>query len=316
MGGSYVLRRLYHLVPTLLGVITLTFLVVRLLPGDPALYILGENSTQASVDALRDQLNLGEPLPSAWLSYMGSLLTGDLGESIAYRVPVSEILSSVLPVTVAIATSALILGTILGVTIGAVAAHLASRGRAGLDHALTSTSIVLEGTPPFVVALIAMLFFVLRLEWFPAVGVIDWGDIGGVVERLAMPVGVLAIGEVATIGRITRTSTLDSLGNDYVRTARALGESSVSALTHHGLRNSLLPVITMVGLSFGRLLGGTIVIEVIFSLPGMGSTLIDGIVGRDYPVIQALVLVYALLYVFVNLLTDVLYRLADPRVEL
>lgn len=316
MGGSYVGRRLVQLVPTLLGVVTLTFLVVRLLPGDPALYILGENSTQASVDALRDQLNLGEPLPSAWAGYIGSLLTGDLGESIAYRVPVSEILSSVLPVTIVVATSALLLSALLGIGIGALAAHLASRGRTGLDHALTSSSIVLEGIPPFVVALVAVLFFVLRLEWFPAVGVIDWADAGGTFERLVMPVLVLAVGELATIGRITRTSTLDALGNDFVRTARALGESPLSALARHGLRNALLPVITMIGLSFGRLLGGTIVVEVIFSLPGMGSALIDGIVGRDYPVVQALVLVYALLYMCVNLGTDLLYRLADPRVEL
>lgn len=314
--STYALRRVAQLLPTMLGVITLTFFVVRLLPGDPAIYILGENATTDALAALRDQLDLDKPIPTAWLDYLGSLLQGDFGDSLAYRTPVTEILSEVVPVTLVIATGALVVGTVLGLLLGALASYLSSRGRNGLDHALTSSAIVLEGTPPFVLGLGALLIFVLRLDWLPAVGEVDWGDLPGVFERLTMPILVLAIGEVATIGRIARTAVLDELGHDFVRTARALGESSTSALLRHGLRNAMLPVITMIGLSFGRLLGGTIVIEVIFALPGMGSALVDGIVGRDYPVVQALVFIFALTYMLVNLLTDLLYRVADPRVEL
>jgi peptide/nickel transport system permease protein len=314
--GSYLVRRLAHLIPTVLGLVVVVFLVVRLTPGDPAISALGENPRAEAVEQLRDTMNLDEPIPVALFDYIWSLARGDLGTSIVQHTTVSELIGEVLPVTMAMAVGALVTATVLGIGLGAAAAYLSSRGRHMLDHGVTSFAILLEATPHFVLGLVGLLVFVLHLGWFPATGVVDLGNVGEAFQRLALPVAILAVGTIATIGRVTRTSILDVLNEDYVRTARALGESPLSALNRHALRNALIPVITMIGLNFGRLLGGTVVMEVVFSLPGMGTTLVDAIVARDYPVVQGLVLVYAVLYVVVNLATDLLYRRVDPRVVL
>lgn len=314
--GSYALRRLAQLVPTVAGLVTVVFLIVRLMPGDPAVSALGENPTTETVERVRQDMNLDVPLPQALLEYFWSLLRGDLGSSLFQQATVADMISEALPLTAVIAIASLVIATVVGIALGTAAAHLSSRGRHFLDHSLTSSSILLESTPPFVLGLVGLLVFALRLGWFPATGVVDLSDVGSTAQRLILPVGILAVGTIATVGRVTRTSILDTLGEDYVRTARALGESPWSALRRHALRNALIPVMTLIGLSFGRLLGGTVVMEVIFSLPGMGTLLLDAIVRRDYPVIQGVVLVFAMLYIIVNLVTDLLYSRADPRVVL
>jgi ABC-type dipeptide/oligopeptide/nickel transport system permease component len=312
----YTLRRLAQLVPTVLGLVVVVFLVLRLAPGDPAVTALGENPTAESVARLRAQMGLDQPTFPALVDYVGGVLTGDLGGSIVESRSVGEIIMDALPVTLALAAASLLLAVVLGVTLGAVAAFLSSRGRDSMDHGLTGTAIVMESTPPFVLGLVGLLIFVLQLGWFPATGIIRFSDVGATVERLALPIAILAVGNTASIARLARTSVLEVLNDDYVRTARALGESPWSAMRGHALRNALLPVMTLAGITFGRTLGGTVVMELIFTLPGLGTTLLAAIVERDFPVVQGIVLVYAVLYVLVNLLTDLLYRRADPRVVL
>jgi len=312
----YTLRRLAQLVPTVLGLVVVVYLVLRLAPGDPAVSALGENPTAESVARLRERMGLNQGVIPGLLDYMGGVLRGDLGDSIVETRSVSQIIGDSLPVTIVMASAALVLSVMLGVVLGAAAAYLSSRGRDALDHGLTGGAIVMEATPAFVLGLVGLLLFVLKLGWLPATGIFDLVDIGNTARRLALPVAILTVGSLATIARLARTSILEVLNEDYVRTARSLGESPFAALRGHALRNALLPVMTLSGITFGRLLGGTVVMELIFTLPGMGTTLLKTIVDRDYPVVQGIVLVYAILYVLVNLITDLLYRRADPRVVL
>jgi peptide/nickel transport system permease protein len=312
----YTLRRLVQLVPTVLGLVVVVFLVLRLAPGDPAVMALGENPTAEAVERLRARMGLDEGTVPALFDYLGGVLQGDLGDSIVQLRSVGEIVLDALPVTVVLASTALVLATVLGIALGAAAAYLSSRGRSSLDHGLTASAIVMESTPPFVLGLVGLLIFVLQLGWFPATGVIELTDIGGTASRLALPIAILTVGALASIARLTRTSVLEVLNEDYVRTARALGESPLTSLRRQALRNALLPVMTFAGITFGRLLGGTVVVELIFTIPGLGTALLAAIVERDYPVVQGIVLVYALLFVIVNLVTDLLYRVADPRVAL
>jgi peptide/nickel transport system permease protein len=312
----YTLRRLAQVVPTVLGLVIVVFLVLRLAPGDPAVTALGENPTAESVARLQEKMGLNQGIFPALVDYVGGVLRGDLGDSLVQTRSVGQIVIDSLPVTIVMATSALILSVVFGVALGAIAAFSSWRRKGVLDHGLTGAAIAMDATPPFVLGLVGLLVFVLKLGWFPATGIIDFSDIGHAAQRLALPVAILTFGSLASIARLARTSILEVLNEDYVRTARALGESPLSALRGHALRNALLPVMTLSGITFGRLLGGTVIMELIFTIPGMGTALLGAIVDRDFPVVQGIVLIYSVMYVLVNLMTDLLYRRADPRVEL
>jgi len=202
------------------------------------------------------------------------------------------------------------------VPLGTVCALLASQGKGTFDQVLILVTMALDQLPGFWLALVLMLAFTLHLGWFPATGVMEWGDPISLLKRIAVPLIVLSIGGIASISRVTRTSVLEVLNEDYIRSARAMGTPDRSVLFKHALRNALLPIVTIAGLGFGRLLSGAIIIESIFSIPGMGTVLIRAIQGRDYPVVQALVLIYALMFVMMNLITDLIYTKVDPRVKL
>ena len=314
--GSYVLRKLAQLAPTVLGIVTLVFLMVRALPGDPASFIAGENVGAEALESVREALGLNEPLASQYVDFVGGLLRGDVGRSLLSSVPVSTLLGEALPVTLILAIAALVLGMVIAVPLGTLAAYLSSKGRNALDHIVTSGAMVVDVMPSFWMALIFMLLFTLQLGWLPATGPVELGDPLAVARRLALPVMVLGLAQVATVARIVRTSVLEVLDENYIRTARATGTPAHRVLFHHALKNAALPVITVAGLSFGRLLGGTVIVEAVFALPGVGSLLVNGINSRDYPIVQGVVLVYAAVFITVNLVTDLLYRRIDPRVTL
>lgn len=313
---GYLLKRSGAAVPTILGIVTLVFLMVRLIPGDPAAAVGGDTLSGEALELLRERLGTNGPVLEQYWNYLSGVLRFDLGTSLHTGLPVTQMIKDALPVTVVVGLSSLVIGMIISVPIGAFAAYARSRGKITADGALTTGAMIIDTIPGFWLALIFILFFSIQLGWFPISGPIDWGDPVHVIKRLALPVAILSIGQVASVARITRTAVLESLNDDYVRTARALGTPELQVLFRHALRNSALPLVTITGLSVGRLIGGTVITESIFSLPGMGTLLIKGIQGRDYPVIQGVILLFALMFVVVNMLTDIIYTRVDPRVRL
>jgi ABC-type dipeptide/oligopeptide/nickel transport system permease component len=314
--GTYLQQRLTQTIPTLLGIVTLVFLMLRLLPGDPAAFIAGDNVGEEALAAVREKLGLDRPLHLQYLGYLGQLIQGNLGDSVITGIPVATVLSSALPTTALIGGLALVLSFAVAIPLGALAALTASKGRSVIDHAVTISALVVDVVPGFWLALIFMLIFTLQLGLFPATGPLSPSDPGALAARLVLPVAVLALGQIASIARITRAAVLETLQEDYIRTARAMGTPEISLLFGHALRNAALPIVTVAGLSFGRLLGGTVLTENIFAIPGMGTVLINGIYSRDYPVVQGAILLYTLLFVLVNIATDLLYTRVDPRVKL
>jgi ABC-type dipeptide/oligopeptide/nickel transport system permease component len=227
-----------------------------------------------------------------------------------------DLIAGALPVTLLIGGLSLVLGFAISVPLGTLAAYLSSRGKSALDQAMITTVMLVDVMPSFWVGLLLMLLFALLLRWLPATGPFDFSDPGSLLRRIALPVMVLGIAQLATVARITRTAVLEVMNQDYIRTIRAMGIGELPILFRYALPNAGLPVVTVAGLSFGRLLGGTVIVETIFAIPGMGTLLINGINGRDYPVVQGVVLLYASLFVLVNLTTDLIYTVVDPRVRL
>lgn len=313
---GYIIKRTGAMVPTLLGTVTLVFLMIRLIPGDPAAAVGGENLGEEALAALREKLGVNGSILSQYANFVGDLVRFDLGASIHTGLPVSQLIREAMPVTAVVAIASVVLGTILAVPIGAFAAYARSRGSVAGDQALTTGSMVIDTMPAFWVALVFILFFSLSLGWFPVSGPIPWSEPVPAAKRLALPVFVLGLSQVASMARVTRTSVLEALNDDYVRTARALGTPELTILFRHALRNSALPIVTITGLSIGRLFGGTVIIENIFSIPGMGTALVQGINSRDYPIVQGVILVFALLFILVNFATDLVYTRIDPRVRL
>ncbi len=313
--GGYVLKKLAQLVPTVLGVVTLVFLMLRLLPGDPAAFMAGDNIGAEALEAVRQRLGLDVPLWQQYVSFLGNVLRFDLGVSMVTTLPVGQLIGQALPVTILIGGVSLLLGFLIAVPLGTLAAYMVYKGRGALDQGLTWLAMAVDVMPSFWLALLFMVLFTLALGWLPATGVLDFNDPLALMRRIALPVLVLALAPVATVARITRTAVLDTLGDDYARTARAMGTPDLLVVFRHALPNAALPIVTVAGLAFGRLLGGTVIIEIIFALPGMGTLLINGINGRDYPVVQGVILVYASLFILVNMLTDLVYMKMDPRVK-
>jgi len=313
---GYVAGKGLQLIPTVLGVMTLVFLMLRLIPGDPATYIAGEATTQAQIEIIRERLGLNASFGAQYVNYVADAVQLDFGRSLVTNRPVIDMIEDALPATLLIGFLSLLLTFAISVPLGTVCALLASQGKGTFDQVLIFVTMALDQLPGFWLALVLMLAFTLHLGWFPATGVMEWGDPISLLKRIAVPLIVLSIGGIASISRVTRTSVLEVLNEDYIRSARAMGTPDRSVLFKHALRNALLPIVTIAGLGFGRLLSGAIIIESIFSIPGMGTVLIRAIQGRDYPVVQALVLIYALMFVMMNLITDLIYTKVDPRVKL
>jgi len=313
--AEYAAKKLLQMVVTVLGVVTLVFFTLRLIPGDAASAMAGDTLSGEALERLREQMGLSEPLPLQYFGYLRDLLMGHLGETITTRIPIAELLLRALPITLSIALATIVVAVVLSIPLGTLAAFMVHKGRRWLDNALTGTAMLIDLMPPFWTALVLLLIFSLNLGWFPASGQLDWSDPKSVALRLALPVIVLSLSQVATLARITRTAVLDVLNEDYVRTARSLGWSELRVLFRHALKNAALPIATVVGLSFGNLLGGTVIVEFIFTIPGVGNLLIAGINSRDYQLVQTLIVVYALVFVLINFATDLIYKALDPRVQ-
>lgn len=313
--AEYAAKKLVQMLVTILGVVTLVFFTLRLIPGDAASAMAGDTLSGEALEALRAQMGLDEPLLSQYLGFLRDLILIDLGETITTRIPIVELLQRALPITLTIALSTIVVSVVLSIPLGTLAAFMAHKGRNWLDNGLTGAAMIIDLMPPFWTALVLLLLFSLALGWFPASGQLDWSDPWSIVLRLALPVIVLALAQVATLARITRTAVLEVLNEDYVRTARSMGWSELRVLFRHALKNAALPIATVVGLSFGNLLGGTVIVEFIFTIPGVGNLLITGINSRDYQLVQTLIVLYALLFVAINFATDLIYKTLDPRVQ-
>lgn len=299
-------RKLLYAVLVLVGVVVLTFFMRP--PGDPARVLLGQRADAESIAALRGRLGLDEPIPVQIGLYMTNLLRGDMGTSIATNRPVLETLVERFPATALLALSSMLIATVLGIAIGVIAAWKANTW---IDTAVMGVSLLGISLPAFVVALVLVLVFGVMLAWFPNSGYITSGW-----EHLVLPMVTLAIRPLSIIARVTRSSMLDVLGQDYVRTARAKGLSAASVFVKHALRNALNPVVTTVSAWFAGLLAGTYFIEYVFNWPGIGLVVFNGIEKLDYPIIQGVVLFSAVVFVVVNALADLLYGLIDPKVRM
>lgn len=311
---AYALKKFAQLFVTTFGVVTLVFFTLRLIPGDAASAMAGDSLSGEALERLREQMGLTQPLMTQYALYLKSLLMLDFGQTITTGLSVYDLMKSALPITLLIALSTIVLTVVAAIPLGTLAAFMAHKGRKGLDNLITGTAMVLDLMPSFWTGLVFLLFFSLTLRWFPASGDVDMSDPVSVLQRLALPVLVLAVTQIATMARITRTAVLEVLGEDYIRTARSLGWSELRVLFRHALKNAALPIVTVIGLSFGSLLNGTVIVEFIFNIPGIGSLLVNGINSRDYQMVQNLIIFYALIFVTINFATDIIYRRLDPRV--
>jgi len=311
--AQYILRRLVSLVPVVLVVGVVTFLIVHLTPGDPAAVILGQNATPEQVEQLRQELGLDELLPVQFVAWFGQVLTGDLGISVFSDEPVLEIILGRLEPTVSLA----ILSTVISLCIALPSAMLAVWKRDGLlDPAFMSVSLLGVSIPNFWLALILILVFSVTLGWLPVSGYVPLGEgLWPWLSHLVLPAVVLAVQQAGIIARMLRDGMLDVVNQDYIKTARSKGLRERAVLTRHAFRNAMIPTTTVVGASFALLLGGAVVTETVFAIPGVGQLVVESISRRDYPVLQGTVLFVAGVYVLVNLLVDLVYALLDPRIR-
>lgn len=312
---GYVLRRILQLVPVLLGISLVVFLVMALLPGDPALAILGPYATPESLASLRVDLGLDRPLAQRFFVWLGNVLQGDLGRSVTLQRPVIDEIAERIGPTLLLAGTALVFSVVLGFAAGAVAA---AHRRRWQDHALTLIVLVGISVPQFWLALLLVLVFAVWLQWLPASGMLavyGGGDLIDLLRHLVLPALSLAVVATGVLARLGRTAMLEELSQDYVRMARAKGLTERQVLYKHAFRSMLGRMMPVVGLQAGFLLGGAVYVETVFQWPGMGRMLVDAISTRDLLLVQGGVLVLASAYVLVNLLADVLQHLLDPRLR-
>ncbi len=302
---TYIVRRLILLLPVLLGVSLVSFGLLQLVPGDPALILAGEEATEEVLTRIRHEYGLNQPLPVQFLAYLRHAVTGDLGISIQSRQPVAVLLGQRFPFTLKLAFLAILVSATIGVIAGVIAA---TRRNSPLDLAALLGSLVGISLPIFWLGLLAILVFAVKLRWLPAGGT-------GTLAHLILPALVLGAASSAVIARTTRASMLEVLRQDYVRTARAKGVGERVVIYRHALKNAMIPILTVFGLEFGYNLGGAVLTETVFSLPGVGRLIVEGIFARDYPVVQGALLLVATTFVLVNLLTDVAYAFFDPRIR-
>ena len=309
----YMGRRLAHSALTLVLATIVVFAGVRALPGDPALALAGEERDPASLEAVRKQYGLNDPVWLQYLHYLQNFLTGDLGRSVRTNIPVTELLLSALPVTLELSFLALLVASLVGVLTGILAA--VRRGKPA-EWLANGFALVGLSVPNFWLGLMAILYLAVAVPLFPASGYVSFReDPAANLHHMVLPAVILGFGLAAVIMRQTRSSMLESMSTDYIRTARAKGLAERSVIGVHALRNSLIVVVTIVGLQLGALISGAVVTEQIFGLPGFGKLTVDSVFQRDYPVIQGVVLVTATAYIVINLLVDLLYSVIDPRIR-
>ena len=310
----FTLRRLVSAVPVLALVSLFAFGVIWLVPGDPASVLLGPGATSTQLAHMRQELGLNQPIWLQMLGWYGRILHGDLGQSILLRRGVTGAIIERLPVTLSLAGLAFVVAVLLGIAAGLLAAM---KHRTASDQAIVVLALLGLSIPEFWLGLMLIFGFAVDLRWFPAGGYVPLTqNVAGWLRALALPAFTLAVVQVGFIARMTRAAMLDVLHQDFIRTADAKGLPRGLVLVRHGLPNALVPILTVIGIIVGGLLGGAVVVEQVFSLPGVGRLIIDAILSRDFPVIQGGLLFLALIYLVVNLIVDMLYALVDPRVRL
>ena len=311
--ARYLIDRLWQSALTLVLASIVVFLGVRALPGDPALAMAGEEADPATLAAVRAQLGLDEPLPVQYLQFVGNALGGDLGRSTRTGTPVIDMIGATLPVTVQLAVYAMLIAVLAGMAGGVLAAVYRGRWPEWLANGFSLTAL---SVPTFWLGILAVVYLAVQLGWFPASGYVSpLENPLRAIYYLTLPAAILGLSHAAVVQRQTRSSMVGALTADYVRTARAKGLGRATVVFRYGLRNSLIVVTTVIGLQLGGLIAGAVVTERIFTLPGIGKLTLDSVFTRDYPVIQAVVLVITASYILINLLVDVLYTLVDPRIR-
>jgi peptide/nickel transport system permease protein len=310
---GYLGRRVLSTIPVVLIVAVLIFMMLRLTPGDPASIIAGDAATSADIAEIRAKLGLSGSIFSQFFIWLGHVFQGDFGESFFYKKTVASLIADRLEPTLALSILTIILATVIAVPLGTLAAY---KQGSWLDRGVMGLSVAGFSVPVFVIGYVLIYVFALKLGWFPVQGyqrlsVGFWGFL----HRLILPSMALAIVFIALLARMTRTSVLEVLNEDYVRTARAKGLPNLKVLVFHALRNAAVPIVTVIGISIATLLGGVVVTESVFNIPGLGRLTVDAVLARDYPTVQAVILLFALAYVLINLVIDVLYTVLDPRIR-
>ncbi len=303
--AAHIVRTLLLSLITLLGVSVLIFLMLRVLPGDPARVLAGLNASEQQVAQIRVQLGLDQSLLSQYWHFISRVAHGDLGESARTSRPVSTEIGVRLPATLILAVVATVIGSLVGVTAGVLAAV---RRNTVLDHVVSSVAMMGVSMPVYWLGLLLILLFAVTLGWLPAAG-------SGQPLSIVLPVVTLAAFSTALVSRMTRASMLEVLGQDFMRTAEAKGAPPRTVIIKHGLRNAFIPILTVISLQFGALLGGAVLTETVFGWPGIGRLLVDSIGARDFAVVQGIVLVYAAVFILLNVVVDVLYVVIDPRIR-
>ncbi len=302
---SYLLRRLRQSALTLVGVSVLVFVILRVVPGDPAKMLLPEGAPQSAVDELNRHLGLREPLYVQYGIFLRSVVRGDFGQSFQYRAPALTVVVERLPATIQLTLTAMALTVAVGVSVGILAAV---RKGTGYDYAGTVLTVLGQSLPNFWLGIMLVLLFGVTLRWLPTSGFQGW-------SYLILPSVTLAAFPTALVARLTRSSMLEILGRDYIRTGRAKGLAERMVVLRHALKNATIPVLTVIGLQIGTLLGGAVITESVFAWPGMGKLVVDAIFFRDFPVVQTILILSATIFVVINLVVDLLYTVLDPRIR-
>jgi peptide/nickel transport system permease protein len=303
---QYLARRVGVSVVSLLGVALVVVLLPRLLPGDPARIIAGLLASQEEVERLRENLGLNDPFPVQYGQFVGNLFTGDLGVSARNGQPVAGEIFARLPATLTLALAGTIIGSVLGIMFGVVAAV---RRATRIDHLVSFVSVLGISIPVYWLGLMLIIVFAVNLGWLPSSGAEE-------PTSIILPATVIGVFFMALVARMTRGTMLEVLDQDYVRTARSKGVAERRVVYQHALRNAFIPVVTVIGLQFGQLIGGAVLTESVFAWPGIGRLLVEAIAARDFPIVQGIVIVYAVLLILVNLIVDLLYTVIDPRISL
>ncbi len=310
---AFILRRLLATIPVMLVVAVFVFLMLRLTPGDPAAIIAGDNANAAQVADIRAKLGLDEPIVTQFFIWMGKILRGDFGESFFFKKTVAELISDRVEATLSLSFFTIVLAILVAVPLGVLAA---AKHGSWIDRVVMGFSVLGFSVPVFVIGYLLIYVFAIELNWLPVQGYQRFAQgVGGWFQRLILPSLTLGVVYVALIARMTRTSMLEVLSEDYVRTARAKGQIERRVLFRHALRNAAVPIVTVIGLGIALLIGGVVVTESVYTIPGLGRLTVDAVLARDFPVIQAVILLFSFVYVVVNLMVDITYTLLDPRIR-
>jgi peptide/nickel transport system permease protein len=310
---GYIAQRLAATIPVMLLVAVFVFLMLRLAPGDPAAVIAGDNANAEQIALIRTKLGLDQPIVTQFFIWFGQALRGDFGESFFFKKTVAELISSRIEPTLALSLMTILIAIAVAVPLGVIAAY---KHGTLIDKIVMGFSVLGFSVPVFVFGYLLIYVFAIKLNWLPVQGYQRIGDgFWGFLQRLILPSVTLSVIYIALIARMTRTSVLDVMGEDYIRTARAKGQIERIVLFKHALKNAAVPIVTVIGLGIALLIGGVVVTDSVFSIPGIGRLTVDAVLARDFPTIQAVILLFSLVYVMINLLVDLVYRVFDPRIR-